>query len=96
MSRLLRRGSRKVALTRISRSGGQEHGGVTMHKAHEETALYKCGQYCNQAALVLDKVYAALEEEGMISGPASRLHLMSRRPHVYNIPPGKHGLSFVP
>lgn len=55
-------------------------GGVTMHKAHEETALYKCGQHRNQAALVLDRVYAALEERGY--DPVAQLvgYLMSGDP----------------
>jgi uncharacterized protein (UPF0297 family) len=59
---------------------GKNMGGVTMHKAHEETALYRCGQYRNQAALVLDRVYAALEERGY--DPVAQLvgYLMSGDP----------------
>ncbi len=39
-------------------------GGVAMNSSHEETALYKCGHSPNRAALVLERVYAALEERG--------------------------------
>jgi len=55
-------------------------GGVIMHKSHEETALYKCGRYHNRAALVIDQVYAALEERGY--DPVAQLvgYLMSGDP----------------
>jgi uncharacterized protein (UPF0297 family) len=55
-------------------------GGVSMHRSHEETALYKCGHFRNRAVLVLEQVYAALEERGY--DPVAQLvgYLMSGDP----------------